>query len=324
MRKPTFIGGSLFVLAILSSLNLVAGVTHADTTITLDQPVHFTTAEGSDLVLEVGDYKVEVAEEWLRVTPSEGQAIDALLLEAQVANHKESLPVPLALSTPGASPDTHHLALLLPGGKRMEAIGSYSGIRSRAGSRRLTIAQIRTLAEAQRASAPAIRTEWSTLLFGGGGGNRNFNLDCGSGGVMIGAAGRWGSWLDELKVICRRLHPFVFSLGSEFTRGPTATGGGRSRPAVRCPSGQVVAGMKAIRYGSFVHNMTFICKRWIPRDQRALGTGKERTLGPVAQALGTKTSQAYPCPRDKVGKALRGKSGAYIDSLRFICDQWNK
>ena len=325
MRQP-----QPFVLSVFLALASVAFVlsastaTLAKTTVTLDQPVHFITAEGSDVVLSAGDYQVDAADEWLRVTPSEGQAVDALLLEARKASHEESLKAPLGVSAQGESPDTHHLALLLIGGKRMETIGSYSGIRSRAGSSLLTTARIRALAEAQRASAGAIRTEWSTLLFGGGGGNRNFNLDCGSGGVMIGAQGRWGSWLDELGIICRRLHPFLFSLGTEFTVGPIAKGGGRSRPAVRCPDGYVVAGIASIRYASFVHNMTFICKRWSPRDQRAIGTRRERMLGPVAQALDTKDSEAYPCPSDKVGKALRGKAGSYIDRIRFICDQWNK
>ncbi|MDH5585250.1 MAG: hypothetical protein OEZ05_01320, partial [Nitrospirota bacterium] len=43
----------------------------ADTTVTLEQPVHFTTAEGSDVVLDAGSYAVEAAEEWLRVIPGE-------------------------------------------------------------------------------------------------------------------------------------------------------------------------------------------------------------------------------------------------------------
>lgn len=315
---------SMFLLtavAFLSFFSLETGTTFADTTITLDQPVHFTTAEGSDVVLDAGDYAIEPADEWLRVIPSDGQAVGAILLEAHLAKHAVSLTEPLALSVQGEQPDTHYLALLLPDGTQMEAIGTYSGIRSRAGLSQARIQEL--IALAQRIQEERL-LEWSTLSFGGGGGNRNYNLDCGSDGVMIGAQGRWGSWLDELKIICRRLHPFLFTLGSEFTVGPTATGGGRSQPAVRCPVGYVVAGMTSIRYASFVHNMTFICKPWSPRDQRAIGTERERMLGPVAQALDTNKSQAYPCPPDKVGKAFRGKSGQYIDKIRFVCDRWNK
>ena len=107
----------------------------AETTITLDQAVHFLNAEGSDVVLDTGTYTVGGADAWLRVTPSEGQAVDALLLEAQTATHEESLTEPLAVSAQGETPDVHHLALLLPGGKRLEAIGTYSGLRSRGPAR---------------------------------------------------------------------------------------------------------------------------------------------------------------------------------------------
>jgi len=63
----------------------------ADTTVTLDQPIHFTTAEGSDVLLDAGSYAVEAAEEWLKITPSEGRTMDALLLEAQAGSHEETL-----------------------------------------------------------------------------------------------------------------------------------------------------------------------------------------------------------------------------------------
>jgi uncharacterized protein YaiE (UPF0345 family) len=66
----------------LSLLPLVSGAPFADTTVTLDQPVHFSTAEGSDVVLEAGSYSLEAADDWLRVTPGEGQTVDAHLLEA--------------------------------------------------------------------------------------------------------------------------------------------------------------------------------------------------------------------------------------------------
>ncbi|MEX2494287.1 MAG: hypothetical protein WD425_21315 [Nitrospirales bacterium] len=71
------------------------------------------------MVLKAREYAIEPAEAWLRVTPAEGQAVDSLLLEATTGNHEESLTAPMALSAEGESPDTHHLALLLPDGKRL-------------------------------------------------------------------------------------------------------------------------------------------------------------------------------------------------------------
>ena len=92
MRHPQpFVLSVFLALASLTFFLAAPTVSLAKTTVTLDQPVHFTTAEGSDVVLDAGDYDVAAADEWLRVTPSEGQAVDALLLDAQVANMKRRL-----------------------------------------------------------------------------------------------------------------------------------------------------------------------------------------------------------------------------------------
>ena len=166
MQKPIQFLFLFMTVAMLSLVPLVTGATSADPTITLEQAVHFTTAEGSDVVLDAGDYEVTSAEEWLQITPTGGTPVDALLLEAQVASHEEPLTTPLALSVQGESPDTHHLALLLPDGKRLEAIGTYSGVRARGTLSLLTIQRLRALASRTQSTAS---TEYSTPLFGGGG-----------------------------------------------------------------------------------------------------------------------------------------------------------
>jgi hypothetical protein len=30
------------------------------------------------------------------------------------------------------------------------------------------------------------------------------------------------------------------------------------------------------------------------------------------------------CPSEKIGKALRGRYGGYVDSFQFVCDDYNK
>lgn len=142
---------------------------YADTTVTLEQPVHFTTAEGSDVVFDSGSYTIKPAEEWLQVIPEDGSAIDAISREAYEGSHEEALNAPLAVSAQGESPDTHHLALLLPGGNRLEAIGSYSGLRSRGTISLLNIQRLKTFSKSSQSSTP---TEYSTPSFGGSGGNR--------------------------------------------------------------------------------------------------------------------------------------------------------
>ena len=92
MRQPKqFVFSVFLALASLAFFLSAPNISLAKTTITLDQPVHFTTAEGSDVVLDAGDNEVEAADEWLRITPSEGSGVDALLLEAHSASHEETL-----------------------------------------------------------------------------------------------------------------------------------------------------------------------------------------------------------------------------------------
>ena len=244
MGKPKHcIFSKVLVLVSLAFLLLPPLLTWADTTITLDEPVHFTSAEGSDVVLKSGVYTVDQAETWLRVTPSGSQTVDAILLEAHSAKHEETLTEPQAISVEGDSPDAHHLALLLPDGKRLEAVGSYSGIRSR-GLSLLTMRRLSTLSS-------TTNTEFVAPRLGGTGGNRSYNLDCGNGAVIVGATYRSGQWLDAIGLICQRVNSQTGALEDDFTRGPVGGSGGDPR-IVRCPSGRVV-GTAQGTYKTFVH-----------------------------------------------------------------------
>ena len=304
-------GVAFFLLAPTASL--------AKTTVTLDHPVHFTSVEGSDVVLEAGDYEIAAVDEWLRVTPSEGEAVEALLLEAQVAKHEEALKTPLGVSAQGESPDTHHLALLLPDGKRLEAVGSYSGIRSR-GLSLLTIRRLQALAR-------TTNTEFSTPRFGGGGGTRGYNLDCGNGSVMVGGVYKAGLWLDAIGIICQEVNSSTGELGRERTRGPVGGSGGIARIA-RCHRGNVVQGARGFS-GQFVHGMSLACSRWDPSKKAPVFSedglckkGSDRCTSVGSSRGGA--SDTFYCPPGQVGKALRGKHGIYVDSTRFVCDFWNK
>lgn len=309
---------------ILSLFALGIPAAFADTTVTLDQPVHFTNAEGSDVILDTGSYAVKATEEWLKITPSEGQTMDALLLEAQAGVHEETLTAPRALSAEGEQPDTHHVVLLLPDGKRLEAIGSYSGIRSRG---RLSLLTIQRLQKLARSSKNTTTTEFKTPVFGGSGGNRSYNLDCGNRSVLVGAIFKAGSWFDAIGIICQRVNPQTGALENEFTRGPVGGSGGNARIA-RCNDGQVAQGVSA-RSGQFVNRLVIFCSSW-DRSRKApvfsrsarCPTGENRCLG--FGGSGGSRSDSFFCPSGKVGKAFRGKRGSYIDSTRFVCDVWDK
>ena len=98
-------------------------------TITLNEPVHFLTPGGENVVIRPGTYTVEAAEDWLRLVPEERQ--NSQLIDAETAAHEEDLTGPVVHSLPNKDADQHVVQLLLPNGTSLEAIGSYSGIRSR-------------------------------------------------------------------------------------------------------------------------------------------------------------------------------------------------
>ena len=321
MQKRT---SSILALMTAGCIFLLTGATYADTTVTLDQPVHFLTAEGSDVVLQAGSYTVEAVEEYLKITPSEGRAVDTLLLEVQTATHEESLTEPLALSAQGETPDTHHLALLLPDGKRLEAIGTYSGLRSRGTLSLFTIQRLKGLSSSSSSTTP---TEFSTPLFGGGGGTSSYNLDCGNNSALVGVIYKAGMWLDAVGIICQQVNSQTGALGNEFTRGPVGGIGGLANTN-RCNQGNVVQGIW-VRSGSFIESGTFVCSRWVPSQKKPVFSTSTRCEGDrcstnFGSSYGAPNSGNFFCPDGKVGKAIRGRHGIYIDSLRFVCDFWNK
>ncbi len=324
MRTMTANLFSFMTKTLFAFLTVMGGTAYADTTVTLEQPVHFTNAEGSDVILSEGEYAIEPAEGWLRVTPSDGKAVDALLLEAQAGNHEEHLTAPLAVSAQGEQPDTHHLALLLPDGKRLEAIGSYSGLRSRGTLSLLSIQRLKTLSSTSQSTTP---TEFSTPLFGGGGGNRSYNLDCGNQSVLVGVIYKAGMWLDAIGIICQEVNPQTGALGNEFTRGPVGGSGGVALTH-RCNQGNVVQGIW-MRSGQFIESGTFLCSPWIPAQKSpAFSTSNhctgDRCTTNFGSSYGGPNSGSFFCPSGKAGKAVRGRHGIYIDSLRFVCDFWDK
>ncbi|MCA9471573.1 MAG: hypothetical protein MRJ96_08300 [Nitrospirales bacterium] len=328
MKNLKWIIGIVLSLIILGiALKSHAESTNALNTIELEVPIHFLTPDGSDLRIGAGEYVVEPAQDWIRIIPSHGLAMDAYLLEAHVGRHQESLKTPLALSVTGIEPDSHHLVLLLPDGKSFEATGSYSGIRSRAGSK-LSRQQLQALLASRQSTRS---TEFETPLLGGGGGKKRYNLDCGPNGVMVGVTTKSGSWIDALGLICQEVN-HDGSLGEDYTRKPVGGSGGTGR-IDRCGDGRVVGGFHA-RSGMFVNGITMFCPRWdaakkrprnfkSPKDVKSCNTECAFAGAPGTPFGGTRSDDFF-CPGNKVGKALRGKYGTYIDSVSFVCDEWNR
>jgi len=135
---------SLMAFAILFVLTLAKGTAYANTTITLEQAVHFMTPDGSDVVVGSGTYEVEGQGEGLRLVSMEGSA--PISIQAGSAPFLEEVESPVAMAIP--IPDEGiYLALAMPGEAGLEAMGSYSGIQTRG----------RSLLNARKAFSPKYR-----------------------------------------------------------------------------------------------------------------------------------------------------------------------
>jgi len=98
--------------------------------IELPKSIHFTTPEGNSVVVPAGSYSVEQGgESQLRFSSSEGAA--PIIVAAVTTEHDFDVAHPLVLGISGDG-DSHHIVLLQPGGKALDAAGSASEIRTRA------------------------------------------------------------------------------------------------------------------------------------------------------------------------------------------------
>ena len=98
--------------------------------ISLERAVHFLTPEGADVVVSPGAYTVEAGDAALRLIPEDVQHTQPFMVRAEATTHQESLEVVSPIST-RIDEDKHAVALLLPEGKVLQAVGSYSGVRAR-------------------------------------------------------------------------------------------------------------------------------------------------------------------------------------------------
>lgn len=169
------------------------------------------------------------------------------------------------------------------------------------------------------AAGPGAAQEYRSPTWGGTGGTSGYDLDCGPGNVMVGAFGKVGQWIDGIGLHCQQVKPDG-TLGSTSTRGPKGGSGGDGAEA-KCPAGKVVGAITAYT-GSFVNGLVLNCFPWSAASRRP-----DYSAGTAPMWLG---SAAYSrnarvvCPAEKAAKALRGKYGWYIDSVQFICDDWDK
>ncbi len=103
-------------------------------TVEIDKQVHFLTPDGEDVVVSPGAYEVKIEKDGLRLIAEEGTGSESTVIDAEAAKHEESVTHPTAMML-SEEEDRQIITLLLPDGQRWEALGSESGVHSRAARR---------------------------------------------------------------------------------------------------------------------------------------------------------------------------------------------
>jgi serine protease len=132
---------------------LVSAHSHAESAasvvpVVLDRSIRFENATGGAVVLEPGNYLGEVSDKPPLRLRSE-RSDSTWSLSAKVSAHKEKLGRPKLASVAGKE-GAHHLLLLLPGGRAIDAAGSTSTVATRAVPTALDAKEITTSLAATR------------------------------------------------------------------------------------------------------------------------------------------------------------------------------
>ena len=160
--------------------------------------------------------------------------------------------------------------------------------------------------------------------FGGSGGNKSYNLDCGKKGAVVGFEFRKGFFIDQVTLICQEIIDSG-RLGQVYTRGPAGGMGGRQMK-IMCKKGNIVQ-FVGLKHGSYIDHIYAECEKWIP-ERKIVGSSKSTfdVIGSLPSGISGQAS--FNCtPRNGgnfVMKSIKGKYGNVIDSMQFSCRRWDQ
>ena len=128
-----FFSSFLFLLLLAFMLGDAIADKPSLPTVEFSIPMHFLAPGGEDVKISVGTYHVEPTESWLKLLPTGESGAAIILIEAMQGRHEAELTEAIVQAKPDAiNPDIFHMAVLLPDGTGLEAVGSASGIHARA------------------------------------------------------------------------------------------------------------------------------------------------------------------------------------------------
>ena len=167
----------------------------------------------------------------------------------------------------------------------------------------------------------------------GGGGGQPFTLTCGDGRALIGIRGRAGNVVDSIRGVCATIDE-LGAVTATSTTAATGGSGGEYDYELRCPSSQVVTGLRG-RASSFLDEVSLACARLATLDTGAVDPAG-RTDGDVAGIVdrGRSTARLFAsagdgnggapftlnCPGTLPARGLQGRSAALVDRIGLVCD----
>jgi hypothetical protein len=166
-------------------------------------------------------------------------------------------------------------------------------------------------------------------VFGGSGGNKNYNLNCGNNAALIGVNVRKGSYLDQISIVCQRIKNDG-ELGDVFTKGPVGGNGG-SGYSSRCKPKYVAGGVYIAWHivGPITGPVTTLdlkCYRWSrsAKGRSQQGSYYAKFSGPRS-AANSKAKGSFDCSgKQNVLRGLKGKYGLVIDSMQAYCEKYSR
>jgi len=129
MRNHLKVG---FGLVLIGMLGVALGISReapARRTIKLERAVYFLSSNGADTVLTAGVYEAEAKDErFIKVTPVDGG--ETTTIQALASRHEERISAPGTL-TMSKEENSFHVVILMPGGKALDAVGSFDAASTR-------------------------------------------------------------------------------------------------------------------------------------------------------------------------------------------------
>ena len=113
--------------------------------ISVETPIYFSAADGSEMLLTPHVYSVQSRDPFLEMRPVGADRKETILLNATIGTHQESVGSTTAFLTTGDEENSYHLVLLKPEGTAYEAIGTTTSLRSRGTTTRLTPIRVQSL-----------------------------------------------------------------------------------------------------------------------------------------------------------------------------------